>query len=146
MAKDTQAGRYSRARGAGIPVVGPSGNGSPQLGVMIELLDDDGIVFDTLNAYWSLQGGAAPITAKSMRLLGWTGTSLGDWTGFGTTEVAAVVKYEEWEGKEKQKVDVWPINGSGFTSVKMEKQLEGRDLAALNAKLKGVFLQARRGV
>ncbi len=131
-----QAGRYI-GRAAGVPQMGESKNGSPQIGVMIELLDEEERVFDTVNFYGSLTGGATPITLRMLRDLGWTGDSLEDWTGLGTVKADVDIAYETWEGKDRMKVQ---IRAAG---VRMANPMDDRRRAALNAQLKGAILLSK---
>ncbi len=136
MSKDLAPGRYV-GRAAGVPQMG--GGDSPQIGVMLELLDEDGNVFDTVTFYGSLVRGAVPITLRQLRDMGWAGDDFDDWTGLGTVKVDVGVRYEEWEGKTRQKINVDPEGGG----VRMAKPLDDNAKRTLTAQLKGAILQSK---
>lgn len=90
-----------------------------------------------------LTAAAAPYTFKKMRSMGWTGDSLTDMTGMGDAEVAIEIRYEEHEGKERMKVDVWP---NGPRTIQAKNEVKGRDLDALSKRLQGHILQSKQAM
>lgn len=132
-----EAGSYVGKAVPGSLQVGEANNGSPQVGCRIDILNE-GYEGEQVTFYGSLNGGAIPITLRMLRDLGWAGDSLDDQTGLGDVEARIRVYYEDYQGEQKQKVQV---SGGQF----MKKPLEGGALAALNARLKGEIAKSKAG-
>ena len=143
------AGKYiGRARSETL-CFGHSRSGSEQVAMNFEILNE-GFEGQSVAWYGSLategRNGKKPAIEIAMRQLrdaGWTGDSLTDPTGLGSVEVDLDIKYETYQGKESMRVFVMPKDGY---TVKMESPIQGRELAALNARLKGAILASKRPV
>lgn len=84
---------------------------------------------------------AAPITIRQLRDMGWAGDSLTDTTGLGSVEVSITVRYEEYEGKSRMKVAVWPLGGGG---VEARNPLSKGEISALDKRLRGLIVGSKR--
>lgn len=129
-------GRYM-ARPRASMSVGTSSGGNLQVAVTLDLLNEG---CDGMSLAWFGTLGASDesddITIRQLRDMGWTGTSLDDASGIGTVDVTAVIKHEEFNGKIKHKVSVWPKGGSTFAFAEPAPKAS---IAAMNAKLRGKF-------
>lgn len=59
--------------------------------------------------YGNLNGGAAEITIKILRDMGWSCNDITALTGLGSTKVILRGKSNEYQGKTYQRWDVWPM-------------------------------------
>lgn len=132
------AGRYVGRARPEIYVV-PTGSGSPQVALDVDLLND-GYEDVTVGWYGSLSGGAVPITMRQLRAAGWTGDSFKDPAGIGSVEVDVAIKYEEYQGEQKMKVAIW-AKGSG--GVRKDKRLVGTELDALDRQFRGDIIRSK---
>ena len=121
-------------------IFGHAKSGTEQVAMNFEILNE-GFEGQSVGWYGSFVGGATAVTLRQLRDAGWTGESLTDTVGLGDVEVELDVRFEEYEGKERMKVNIWPKGGF---AVKMDKPIVGGALSALDARLKGAILQSKR--
>lgn len=137
LSESVPAGRYQgRARGQ-ISTTNNKSNDGLRVAVTIDLLNEG---YEDKRVVWFGTLGVSPeadtITVRQLRDMGWSAAVLDEASGLGDAEVAVVVKYEEYQGKEQQKVDVWPLGGSTFA---FETAAEPGLKKSVEARLKGLF-------
>lgn len=135
-----QAGRYTGRAKPETLIFGYAKNGGEQVAMNIEIISE-GFEGQSVGWYGSFAGKAAPITLRQLRDAGWTGDSLTDASGLGSVDVDLDVRFEEYEGKDRMKVAIYPVGG--FV-VKMDRPIAGKDLAAFDARMRGAILQSKR--
>jgi hypothetical protein len=136
------AGRYiCRARPESL-IFGAASTNAPQVAIELDIMNE-GFEGETIGWYGVLTGGATEITLRELRAAGWLGQDFNDPHGLGSVEVEAVIKYEPkpGDGKLRMKVELYPSGGS---RVKMEKPIQGAELRALSASLKGEILASMK--
>ncbi len=124
MSERIQAGVYRGKAVAGSEQYGATSNGNDQ--IVIDLTLDTG---DTVSTFLVFSEKAAPWSMKRLRALGWSGTDLTDLTGIDSNEVDVEVKYEEYNGDMKMKVQI--VTGGTVT---IENQFDDKGKKAFAAK------------
>lgn len=118
-----------------LSVTNNKSNDGLRVAVTVDLLNEG---YEDRRVVWfgtlGVSNEADDITIRQLRDMGWSATQLDDATGLGDVDVAVVVKYEEYQGKDQMKVSVWPMGGSTFT---FEKSADAGLLKSVTAKLKG---------
>jgi hypothetical protein len=122
-----------------------NGETSTRVAVTVDILNDG---YEGRAVTWFGTFGASEkaddFAIRSLRDMGWTGTSLDDFTGLGSVDVDVVVSYREYQGKQRMDVTVWKPRGEGFV---FDTPPDPGAMAALGARLKGKLVaSARRGV
>lgn len=132
-----EAGTYrARARGEQYVAFGVSSNGNEQVAVELELLGD-GDAPSGESITWTgtfASETAIRIALDAMRAMGWTGSTILDLTGIGSTVVEAVVEHETYQGETRARVRF--INVPGASRFKFKQELDAGGKAALAARLR----------
>jgi len=132
-----EAGTYrARARGEQYVAFGVSSNGNEQVAVELELLGD-GDAPSGESITWTgtfASETAIRIALDAMRAMGWTGSTILDLTGIGSTVVEAVVEHETYQGETRARVKF--INVPGASRFKFKQELDAGGKAALAARLR----------
>lgn len=105
--------------------------GNMQVGVMLNVMDADGVVGEQITWYGSLSEKAREFTFRSLRTMGWKGDDISDLSML-TNEVSIVVAREEYNGKTYEKVKF--INAPGGSGIR--NQLDESEAKAFAASLK----------
>ncbi len=143
-----QAGTYP-GRAIGVMVdgrqyvrFGYSEKGNEQIAVDLELLADgyEGTIVTWFGSFANEK--AIEITMRTLRALGWQCDNLTVLEGLGSTEVDIKIGYEDYQGRERMRVEVWPVNRGG---AKMKKKLEGKALHDFADRMKGYAVRSRPG-
>lgn len=126
-----EAGTY-RGRGiAGSEQYGKTSNGNDQIVIDLELESGERV-----STFLVFSDKAAKYSMDRLRALGWKGNDLTDLTGIDQNEVAVEVKYEEYQGEEKMKVQI--RTGSG---VVLKETLDANAKKAFGAKYKALAVR-----
>lgn len=80
--------------------------------------------------FGSLNGGAVEYTLEALRTMGWRCSDITALEGLGSTKVTIALKDDEWNGKVRERVSVFPIRAN--TTVTEENK------AAFAAKFKAI--------
>lgn len=120
------AGIYSARGIAGSEQYGTTSNGNDQIVVDLTLLADaDGReVGEQVSVFLVFSDKAAPFSIERLRALGWTGTDLSQLDGIDRQEVQVQVKYEEYRGEQKMKVEI--LTGGGRVALKNQLDASGK--------------------
>lgn len=124
-----EAGIYRARAVAGKEQYGQTQNGNDQIVLEMDLPD----IGQTVSVFLYFSDAAAPHSMKRLRLAGWTGDDLANLVGLGSRECDVVVKYEEYQGEQKMKVEIQ----SGGTVV-LENQFDDKSKKAFGAKFKAL--------
>jgi hypothetical protein len=119
---DPKPGIYTAKAIKGTEQYGESTNGNPELIIQLNFLEL-GRAFTTV-LYFS--AAAIPYSIARLRALGWDGSDVSDLTGIDKNEVQAEIKYEEYEGEMKMKVQL--VSGGGAFNTK--KPIDPKAFAA----------------
>jgi len=95
------AGVFKGRAVAGSEQYGTTKGGNDQIVVDVDLETGDRV-----SAFLVFSEAAAPHSMKRLRALGWEGDNLADLQGLGSRECDVRVSYEQWEGKEKMRVEI----------------------------------------
>jgi hypothetical protein len=125
MSQRIEAGIYRGRGAAGSEQYGETKNANDQIVLDLDLLD----LGERVSTFLVFSEKAAPWSIKRLRALGWTGDSLADLTGIDSSEVDVEVKYEEYNGELKMKVQI--IVGGTVT---LENQFDDKAKKAFAAK------------
>lgn len=125
MSQRIEAGVYRGKAVAGSEQYGETSNHNDQIVLDLELLE----LGETVSTFLVFSEKAAPWSMKRLRALGWTGANLADLTGIDSNEVDVEVKYEEYQGELKMKVQI--IAGGTVT---LENQFDDKAKKAFAAK------------
>jgi len=123
------AGTYRARAVAGKEQYGQTKNGTDQVVLEMDLPD----LGQTVSVFLYFSDAAAPHSIKRLRLAGWTGDDLSNLEGLGSRECDVVVKYEDYKGEQKMKVEIM----SGGTVV-LENKLDDKSKKAFGAKFKAL--------
>lgn len=124
MSQRIEPGIYRGKAVAGSEQYGQTSNGNDQ--IVLDLQLDTG---DTVSTFLVFSDKAAQWSIKRLRALGWEGDNLGDLTGIDRSEVDIEVKYEEYKGELKMKVQI--VAGGTVT---LENQFDAKEKKAFAAK------------
>jgi len=120
------AGTY-RAHGvAGSVQEGLTSNGTEQIAVQL-FLDDLG---ETVTAFLFFSEKAMTYSFDKLKALGWEGDTT-TYAGIDSKEAEVSISYEEYEGKERMRVDI----RTGGGGVKLDRPMQGQQQQAFRAKL-----------
>lgn len=121
------AGSYRAKAVAGSEQYGQTKNGNDQIVLSMDLLD----IGETVSVFLYFSDAAAPHSIKRLRRAGWSGDDLSNLVGLGSVECSVSVKYEDYQGEQKMKVEI----ESGGTVV-LETQLDDKAKKAFGAKFR----------
>jgi len=124
-----EAGLYRARAIAGSEQYGQTKNGTDQIVIDMELPD----IGQTASVFLYFSEAAAPHSMKRLRLAGWTGNDLTNLENLGSRECEVSVKYEEYNGEQKMKVEI--VSGG---TVKLDKTLDDKGKKAFGAKFKAL--------
>lgn len=124
MSQRIEAGVYRGKAVAGSEQYGQTTNGNDQ--IVLDLQLETG---DTVSTFLVFSEKAAPWSMKRLRALGWQGNNLADLTGIDSSEVDVEVRYEEYQGEMKMKVQI--VAGGTVT---LENQFDDKGKKAFAAK------------
>ncbi len=125
-----QAGNY-RGRGIeGSEQYGTTSNGNDQVVIDLELLD----IGEKVSTFLVFSERAAKYSMERLRALGWSGNDLSNLSGISTNEVEVEVKYEEYQGEQKMKVQIRTNGGR----VQLQNQFDDKGRKAFAAKYKAL--------
>lgn len=127
------AGTYKGRAIAGSEQYGKTSNGNDQ--IVLELDIGGGV---TVSTFLYFSDAAAPYAIKRLRACGWTGDDLSSLVGVDANEVDVAVKYEEYKGEQKMKVDI--VTGGTVT---LETPLDDKEKRAFAARFKGLAASSR---
>lgn len=125
MSNRIEAGNYRGKAIAGSEQYGTTSNGNDQIVIDLDLLD----VGERVSTFLVFSEKAAPYSMKRLRACGWEGTDLSNLSGIDKNEVDVEVKYEEYQGEMKMKVQI--VTGG---SVVLENQFDEKGKKAFAAK------------
>lgn len=126
-----EAGTYRGRAIAGSEQYGTTSNGNDQIVIDLEL--DTG---ERVSTFLVFSQKAAKYSMDRLRALGWTGTDLTNLAGIDTNEVQVEVRYEEYNGEEKMKVEI--RTGSG---VVLKDKMDDNAKKAFGAKFKALAMK-----
>lgn len=132
MSEDIKAGTYKGRAIAGSERFGVSSNGTEQCSFSIDVPE----LGRSLSTVLSFSEAATPFALERLRACGWQD---GDGTLFkniAKNEINVIVKYEEWQGQQKMKVEILTGNGGITFQNPMSQQQVSRLGAYLNGKAK----------
>lgn len=125
MSQRIEPGIYLGRAIAGSEQYGSTSNGNDQIVININLLD----LGETVSTFLVFSDKAAPWSMKRLRALGWTGSDLTNLEGIDSQDVDVEVKYEEYQGEMKMKVQI--VAGGTVT---LENQFDDKGKKAFAAK------------
>lgn len=120
------AGNYRGRAIKGSEQYGQTSNGNDQIVIDLDLLD----IGEKVSTFLVFTDAAAQYSLDRLRACGWTGDDLANLTGIDANEVDVQVKYEEYKGEQKMKVQI--LTGGG--AVKLKDQLDDKGKKAFAAK------------
>jgi len=124
-----QAGTYRARAVAGSEQYGQTSKGNDQIVIDLELID----IGERVSTFLVFSDAAAKYSLERLRALGWSSNDLSDLSGIDANEVDVEVKYEEYQGEQKMKVQIRTGNG-----VKLKDQLDDKAKKAFAAKYKSL--------
>lgn len=119
------AGNYRGKAVAGSEQYGETSNNNDQIVIDLDLTD----IGERVSTFLVFSEKAAPYSMKRLRALGWEGTDLTNLQGIDSKEVDVEVKYEEYQGEMKMKVQI--VAGGTVT---LEKKFDDKGKKAFAAK------------
>lgn len=119
-----EAGMYKGRAVAGSEQYGSTSNGNDQIVIDLDLGEEGKV-----STFLVFSDKAAPYSMQRLRACGWQGTDLSDLKGIDANEVDVEVKYEEYNGEEKMKVQIYTGNG-----VVLKDQFDAKGKKAFAAK------------
>jgi len=122
-----KAGVYKGRGIAGSEQYGISENGNDQIAIDLDL-GEMGRASTILN----FSDAAAPYAVQRLRACGWKGNDLTRLDGIDANEVDVQVKYEEYKGEQKMRVEI--MTGGG--RVKFKQEMDDRAKRAFAARMK----------
>ncbi len=124
-----QAGTYRARAVAGSEQYGQTTNGNDQIVVTMDLPD----LGEQVSVFLYFSDAAAPHSIKRLRRAGWSGDDLSNLEGLGSQDCEVSVKYEDYKGEQKMKVEI--VNGGTVT---LESTLDDKAKKAFGAKFKAL--------
>lgn len=133
---------YFRARATGPQDVtfGRSSNGNDQIAVVFEITEGDR-AGQRMTWTGTFTEKATAITMRALRAAGWATDDLTDMSGIGDKDVDLAVGVEEYEGEVRERIR-W-VNEPGGGKFAFKQPVEGHDLKALAARVKGEAVASR---
>lgn len=125
MSNRIPAGTYRAVAIAGSEQYGQTSNHNDQIVVDLNLLD----IGERVSTFLVFSDKAAQFSIDRLRAAGWKGDDLSNLAGLGDCECEVEVKYEQYQGEEKMKVQ---IRTGG--AVKLKDQLDDKGKKAFAAK------------
>lgn len=125
MSNRIEAGTYTGRAVAGSEQYGQTSNGNDQVVIELELTE----LGEKVSTFLVFSDKSAPYAIQRLRALGWTGNNLGDLRGIDRNEVPVSVRYEEYKGELKMKVEIVTAGG-----VVLQNQLDDKGKKAFAAK------------
>ena len=122
-----EAGTYRAVAVKGSEQYGQTTNGNDQIVITMDLPD----IGEQVSVFLVFSDKAAPHSMKRLRLAGWQGDDLANLDGLGSRECEVVVKYEDWQGQQKMKVEI--LAGGTVT---LANVLDDKGKKAFGAKFK----------
>jgi hypothetical protein len=119
------SGTYRARAIAGSEQYGTTSNGNDQIVIDLDLLD----IGEKVSTFLVFSDKAASYSIDRLRAAGWTGDDLSKLEGLGGAECEVEVKYEDYQGEQKMKVQ---IRTGG--AVKLKDQLDDKGKKAFAAK------------
>ncbi len=126
---EVQAGFYKGRGIAGSEQYGITSNGTDQIAVDLEVPS----LGRALTVFLYFTDGAAPYAIEKLRAMGWQGNDLSNLAGIDANEVDVSIKYEEYKGDRRMKVDV--VAGGGGR-VKLDTTMTAAQKANFAARMK----------
>ena len=120
------AGTYRGQAIKGSEQYGQTKNGNDQIVIDLNLLD----IGEKVSTFLVFTDKAAEYSLDRLRACGWKGDDLSNLDGIDANEVEVEVKYEQYNGETKMKVQI--ITGGG--AVKLKDQLDDKGKKAFAAK------------
>lgn len=133
MIMSIEAGQYKGRAIAGSEQYGKTTNGNDQIVLELDLGGGTSV-----STFLYFTDAAAQYAIKRLRACGWTGDDLSNLVGIDANEVDVSVKYEEYNGEQKMKVDI--ITGGTVT---LDKPLDDKEKRAFAARFKGLAAASR---
>lgn len=127
MSQRIEAGIYRGRAIAGSEQYGQTSKDNDQIVLDLQLLE----LGETVSTFLVFSEKAAPWSMKRLRACGWTGDNLADLTGIDSQEVDVQVRYEEYNGDMKMKVEI-VVGGT----VTLENQFDDKSKKAFAAKFR----------
>lgn len=125
MSNRIAAGNYRAQAIAGSEQYGTTSNSNDQIVIDLDLLD----IGEKVSTFLVFSDKSASYSIDRLRAAGWTGDDLSKLDGLGATECEVEVKYEDYQGEQKMKVQ---IRTGG--AVKLKDQLDDKGRKAFAAK------------
>lgn len=122
------AGTYRGRAIKGSEQYGQTKNGNDQIVIDLNLED----IGEKVSTFLVFTDKAAEYSLDRLRACGWTGDDLSNLAGIDVNEVEVEVKYEQYNGETKMKVQI--LTGGG--AVKLKDQLDDKGRKAFAAKYK----------
>lgn len=123
------AGTYQGRAIAGSEQYGQTSNHNDQIVIDLDLYE----IGEKVSTFLVFSDAAAPYSLQRLRKLGWTGDDLSNLVGIDTNEVPVEVKYEEYNGEMKMKVQI--VTGGTVT---LQNQFDDKGRKAFAAKYKAL--------
>lgn len=135
------AGRYlARCTGPDDVQFGYASSGNEQILLRFELLNE-GFQGQYVQWFGSFANDQAQqITFRTLRDCGWQGADVTQLDGIDKNEVELLIKYEEYQGKRRMKVNVFAPGGGMFT---MPKQMNDAEKRAFAQRMKGAAIASQ---
>lgn len=134
------AGTY-RARAVEAEL-GLAGNGSEQVAVLFEIVEDGQHFGERITWYGYFTQGTFARTIESLRHAGWQGDDLADLSTVGSKECSIVLEWESYEGRDSLRVK-WVNAGGGGMALK--RRMDDAGKRAFAAKMRGQVVAASGG-
>lgn len=122
--------------------LGESSRGTPQI-VLVFRVEGGAADGDHITAYLYFSDAAAKRSMESLRACGWQGTDIEDLSTVGSRDCEIVLAYEEYEGRERLKVQ-W-INEIGRVATVAEMKPDARRAFAAKMRALAVTVPAKAG-
>ena len=133
-------GTYRAQAVEGSAQYGQTKTGTDQIIIDMDLID----IGERVSVFLYFSEKAAPHSMKRLRAAGWQGTNLADLSGLGSQECQVSVKYEEYQGEQKMKVEI--VSGGTVTIQNAFDDKSKKAFAAKYAELAKTTAPAGNGV
>lgn len=134
------AGTY-RARAVEAEL-GLAGNGSEQVALLFEIVEDGPHFGERITWYGYFTQGTFARTIESLRHAGWQGDDLADLSTVGSKECSIVLEWESYEGRDSLRVK-WVNAGGGGMALK--RRMDDAGKRAFAARMRGQVVAASGG-
>jgi hypothetical protein len=128
MSEQIQAGTYKGRAVAGSAQYGHTSNGNEQIALDLSVP----ALGRTLTTFLYFSDAAAPWSLERLKACGWAGDNVTDLAGIDKNEIDIQVKYEEWNGQPKLRVEI--LTGSGG-KVQLADQMDDKTKRAFGARM-----------